>query len=116
MFCENCGCEVSVRVKKLRRTEKRGEFLCNDCAHAKKVNTRYGLCFSHVGEFNDADEPINKFGYRILDGHRLCGMRDCINANHIIRAFEFEKFGLMRLRADGASWARIYQAIIAEGA
>lgn len=114
MYCDNCGCEVAKRVAKLRRSTKSGQIVCDLCNSVTKVKTKFGQCFSHNGDFDENDEPVNKFGSKVLPGYRRCGYRDCVNREHIIPAYEFERYSVSRYLGEKMKYSVLFEKIVAE--
>jgi hypothetical protein len=82
--CLQCGTEDNSGYI-TKRVNRGSEQLCSSCAArpAKIVNTKYGKCRPWHGDFDEWENPLNKYGELYRPGVRLCGYRDCIEKTHI---------------------------------
>jgi len=93
-LCSRCGFRFTSGKPNEART-------CGSCREAEtnprgkagryreivcKVEGLHGSCYAWMGEFDDDDNPIDQNGFAIIAGERLCGHRDCVRADHIVRA------------------------------
>jgi hypothetical protein len=61
------------------------EPICPSCAAkpANGIQTDFGICRPHHGDFDDNDNPLNRWGKLFRPGYRLCHNRDCVEPTHI---------------------------------
>ena len=92
ILCVQCGQEIppSTWIKRRERNKDKWDY-CRDCTAkpAKSVRTTNPIlgelfCTPHTGELDDLWRPINAKGELFLPGLRMCGMKDCVNRNHIV--------------------------------
>jgi hypothetical protein len=85
LSCERCG-HSSDDLQK--RVDRGGKQLCLSCTArpAKRIQSAYGTCKPHAGEFDDDDNPLTPDGKFYRPGIRLCGNRDCVERAHIRKA------------------------------
>lgn len=84
-------------------------------------------CISHVGRYDDLDNPLDDEGSLYLPGERECGHRDCVNVWHIkgmeanaLFMMEAQRKSHKRLRANneaaaGTNWQIIYDEVVKIG-
>jgi hypothetical protein len=93
MFCERCGQIIpkTTWVKNKERNRLNWDH-CQDCkAVAQRVfawkHPILGNIFCHpyTGEVDELWRPINAVGDLYMPGERLCGFKDCVNRNHVIK-------------------------------
>lgn len=90
-FCSNCRLEIDRKTLSYRRGKAALLTVCADCVAVVKVDSSYGECWAHVGDFDADENPLNRDGVLLLPGFRCCGNADCVNAGHILHASEFER-------------------------
>lgn len=94
MFCSSCFNEIDAQTLRMRRGKAKNRTDCTDCASAVPVKTKFGVCLSHVGDFNDGEIPVTRSGKTILAGVRKCGNSDCINPEHCVSERLLERFDI----------------------
>jgi len=94
MFCTNCLNRIDDQTLRMRRGKAREKTVCADCMAAVPVETKFGVCLSHVGDFDAKEIPITRSGKPILAGVRKCGYGDCINPDHCVSDRFLERFDL----------------------
>lgn len=92
MVCSRCGLE-DLTGSLEKRVERGASRVCANCRARPqtKIETKYGTCIPHQGEFDEHDNPIDNYGRLILPGYRKCQASDCMNPEHIISATEIER-------------------------
>lgn len=94
MFCSKCFNPIDAQTLRMRRGKAAQRTDCGDCAAAVKVETKFGVCLSHVGDFDENEIPISRSGKPILAGVRKCGNADCINPEHCVGERFLERFDI----------------------
>lgn len=95
ILCLDCGIELDIenyQRRVLRKSENAQ--LCEDCRDYGKPISKYYtwkhpvlgriICRPHKGEVDDDFNPIRD-GKPYMPGERLCGLRDCVKREHILR-------------------------------
>ena len=93
IFCRQCGIIITYEVWYKRKIRNRENWdHCRDCIATPKkvevfVHPSLGriACVPYVGELNELWQPINAVGDLYLPGERICGHKDCVNTNHILK-------------------------------
>jgi hypothetical protein len=116
MFCSSCFNPVDAQTLRMRRGKARELTVCADCNNAVPVETKFGVCFSHVGDFDENEIPVTRFGQPILAGVRKCGYGDCINPEHCVSDPFLERFDTSYRTGVKLSPAEFYQALEKERA
>jgi hypothetical protein len=94
MYCTSCFNPIDAQTLRMRRGKAAKRTDCGDCATALRIKTKYGVCFSHVGEYDENEIPIGRTGQPILAGVRECGNSDCINPEHCVSERFLERFDI----------------------
>lgn len=94
MYCTSCFNPIDAQTLRMRRGKAAERTDCGDCATALRIKTKYGVCFSHVGEYDENEIPIGRTGQPILAGVRKCGNSDCINPEHCVSERLLERFDI----------------------
>jgi hypothetical protein len=97
--CVWCGNWIS-KDTYLKRVERKRDYLdvCKDCLDVRKgqsvqrrneknwVHPELGriYCAIWMKELNDDWLPIDDKGNVVMPGVRICGLKDCVNSNHVI--------------------------------
>jgi len=97
--CVWCGNWIS-KDTYLKRAERKRDYLdvCKDCLDVRKgqsvqrkneknwVHPELGriYCAIWMKELNDDWLPIDDKGNLVMPGVRICGLKDCVNSNHVI--------------------------------
>jgi len=85
MVCIRCGYEdASGHIAK--RVERGSTQTCQSCRArpAEKVDSNYGKCRPWHGEFDEHENPVDRFGKLYKPGVRLCMNADCVEVTHIV--------------------------------
>lgn len=114
MFCSSCFNEIDAQVLRMRRGKAREKTICGDCSNAVPVDTKFGVCLSHVGDFDENEIPVTRFGKPILAGVRKCGNGDCINPEHCVSDPFLERFDISYRTGKKLSAAEFYQVLESE--
>jgi len=93
IFCNQCGIIIPYLVWYKRKSRNQASWdHCKDCiATPRKVEVSIHPslgrieCIPYVGEVNESWQPINAVGDLYLPGERICGHKDCVNRNHILK-------------------------------
>ena len=116
MFCSSCFNEIDQQTLRMRRGKAAERTNCADCAAAVKVETKFGVCLSHVGDYDENEIPVTRFGKPILAGIRKCGYGDCINPEHCVSDPFIERFDLSYRTGVRLSPAEFFEALEKERA
>lgn len=116
MICLRCGVE-DLNGAIAKRVERHSSQLCADCRArpSKSVESAKGKCRPHRGDFDwQTRQPIDEKGDPILPGVRTCENADCIEPDHIIPDYEFERYDRSYLTGVKLTPQQIYESIINE--
>lgn len=78
--CPRCGIRQEIAGKRNKQIR------CDSCKATRQERITYGSeeCLAWGGEFDKNDNPILD-QHLYLPGYRLCGHRDCVRIDHIVR-------------------------------
>ena len=116
LICLQCGVEDHNGAI-AKRVERHSSQLCGDCRARpqKTVDSESGKCRPHKGEFDWATrQPVDDQGKPILPGVRACRNDDCVEPDHIIPDFEFERLDRSYITGIKLTPQQIYLSIINE--
>jgi len=90
--CAQCGQKVPYTIWAKRKERGKLDWdKCRDCTAtpSNAVRTIHAVlgvivCYPYTGELDDLWRPIDGDGELYLPGERLCGLKDCVNRNHVI--------------------------------
>lgn len=111
MFCSSCFNPIDAQTLRMRRGKAAERTDCGDCASAIRIKTKYGVCFSHVGEYDENEIPVGRSGKTILAGGRKCGNSDCINPEHCVTERFLERFDISYRTGKKLSDAELLEAL-----
>ena len=88
MNCERCGMEVSEAAVERRKARGTYDGKCSDCRNGMANEIKYDgkVCRPWRGEVDEDLNPIDRNLKLYLPGIRVCGHKDCVNKDHIIKA------------------------------
>jgi hypothetical protein len=83
-ICRQCGLLDETPLM-LKRKAKGLSLLCVSCRArpAYVVQTKFGVCRPHHGNFDEFENPLDDDGFLFRAGERLCGNSDCVEPSHI---------------------------------
>ena len=78
--CPRCGNRWEIAGKRNKQIR------CESCKATRQERIKYGEeeCLAWGGDFDRFDNPILD-QHLYLPGYRLCGHRDCVRIDHIVR-------------------------------
>ena len=90
--CWQCGQKVPYTIWAKRRERGKTDWdKCRDCTAkpsnaVRTIHPVLGviICYPYIGELDDLWRPIDDSGQLFLPGERLCGLKDCVNRNHVM--------------------------------
>lgn len=93
MFCLRCGQIIPYSTWAKNKSRQIPEWdHCADCRAKPKVRLIINHpilgkieCIPYTGEVNELWQPINAVGDLYMPGERLCGHKDCVNRNHVVK-------------------------------
>ena len=88
MNCERCGMNVSEAAIERRKARGTYDGKCADCRNGRATELKYNgqVCRPWRGEVDEDFNPIDHKLRLYLPGVRICGHKDCVNKEHIIRS------------------------------
>jgi len=93
MFCLQCGQIIPYSTWAKNKSRHRPQWdHCADCRATPKLRLIVNHpilgkieCIPYTGEVDELWRPINAIGDLYMPGERLCGFKDCVNRNHVIK-------------------------------
>lgn len=100
MFCERCGQIIPHTTWEKRKSRGRTDWdHCTDCRALPVKNYSWQhpilgriTCIPYDGELDELWRPVNAVGDLYKPGERMCGMKDCVNTNHIVEQAKHTRY------------------------
>jgi hypothetical protein len=88
MNCNRCGIEVSEQAVERRKARGTYDGKCSDCRAKPTYEIKYDgdKCRPWSGRVDEDFNPVDQKLRLYLPGVRVCGHKDCVNKEHIIRS------------------------------